>query len=191
MAITKCLTPEFRVSFPAVFQPKTFEGQEPKYRIVMLFDKKTDITPLKKLAADAVNKKWPDKSKRPKFKHNPFRDGDEEKAGIEGYAGKIFIGASSKLQPGVVDQRKNQIMTEDEFYAGCYARATLTAYAFDTAGNTGVAFGLQNVQKLRDGEPFSGRTKAEDDFDMVETTDDFLDEPSNNGGVESSEEMFG
>jgi hypothetical protein len=164
----KITTPEFRVSFPAVFKPKAFGEGEPKYSIVMLFDKKkADLSALKKAYAEAATAKWGDKSKWPKNLRNPFRDGDE-KAETEGYEGCTFISASSKQRPGLVDQQLNPILTEDAFYGGCYARATLTAFAYDWMGNKGVSFGLQNIQKIRDGEAFSGRKRAEDDFEALE-----------------------
>ena len=161
-------TPKFRASFPNVFMPKAFaEGQDAKYSIVMLFDKGVDISELKKIAKAAAVEKWGDKI--PKNLRTPFRDGDTEKEGIDGYENTIFISASSKMQPGIVDHKTNPILDQGEFYGGCYARATLTAFAYDVAGNKGVSFGLQNVQKLNDGEPFSGRMKAEDDFSPIET----------------------
>ena len=94
-----------------------------------------------------------------------------EKSELEGYEGMVFASATSKMQPGIVDQTLNRIISEDDYYSGCYSRATVTAYGYDKAGNKGVAFGLQNLQKLGDGDRFSGRTAAEDDFDSV---DDFV-----------------
>ena len=166
----KVMSPEFRVSFPAVFKPRAFEGQEPKFSVTMLIPKSEDITPLKQLAQKAINEKWPNPAERPTGLRHPFRDGDKEKADVQGYAGHWFIKATSKQKPGVVDMQVNPIIDENEFYAGCYAKATLTAYAYDRAGNRGVAFGLQNVQKQRDGQPFSGRSKPEDDFGVVEVS---------------------
>lgn len=163
----KVITPEFRVSFPAVFQPKAFEGQEPKYSIVMLFDKKTDLSKLKEMAKKAIEEKWPNVNERPKNLKNPFRDGDIEKPDMQGYKGAVFISATSKMKPGVVDASLQPIIAEDDFYAGCYARASVTCFAYDKMGNKGVSFGLQNLQKTKDGESFSGRTKAEDDFESV------------------------
>ncbi len=60
----------------------------------------------------------------------------------------------------------------------CYARRSqrcdsLTFFAYNTNGSKGIAAGLGNVQKLRDGEPLGGRSRAEDDFD-IEEDDDFL-----------------
>jgi len=37
--------------------------------------------------------------------------------------------------------------------------------SFDKAGNKGVAFGLQSIMKVKDGEPFgAGRSNAQEDF---------------------------
>lgn len=167
----KVLTPEFRVSFPAVFKAKSFEGQEPKYSITMLFDKKADLTGLKKAIQAAAVEKWgEDKAKWPKNLRTPLRDGDEKE--LDGYAGHYFVNASSKQKPGLVNQKVEPIISEDDFYAGCYARATLQAFAYDTAGNKGVSFGLQNIQKLRDGDTFSGRRRPSDEFTAVEDGSD-------------------
>lgn len=167
------VTPKFRLSFPNLNRPKSFEGQEPKYSVVMLFSKKEDLAELKKMAAAARDAKWPDAKKRPSNLKNPFRDGDVERTDTDGYAGHIFITASSKMKPGVVDKNCQPIMDiENECYAGCYCKARLTCYAYDKAGNKGVAFGLQHVQKVADGEPFNGRMRAEEAFEVIEETAD-------------------
>lgn len=163
----KCMTPEFRVSFPQVFEPKAFQGQEPKYSVVMLFDKKTDLKALKDAAFNAAKEMWGEKAKWPKNFKMPFRDGDE-KADQLGYAGKIFVTATSKKRPGVVNQKLDDIVNKEEFYAGCYARAVLIAFAYSKAGNAGVSFALQHVQKLRDGEKFGGGKAARDEFSVVD-----------------------
>lgn len=188
----KCITHEFRVSFPAMITPKAFEQQEPKYSLVMLFDKKTDLgkpangqaVSMKQAAFNAATEKWGAKEKWPKNLRLPFRDGNE-RSDTPGYENTIFVTASSKVQPGLVDQGRRPILNERDFYAGCYARAELIAFAYDKAGNKGVSFSLQNVQKLKDGEPFSGRKNAEDVFDAVE---DGSDDMENYGASESNEE---
>lgn len=185
----KVTTPKFRASFAWLFEPQPpMEGQqgEPKYGVTMLFDaaaqKTAQFAAMKKLAEQAAREKFGDKLvedgngwfklKTGKALKNPFRSG-LEKDGMEGYgAGVVFAAATSKMQPGVVDAKLNRIISKDVgpdgFYSGCDARATVTAYGYDKAGNVGVAFGLQNVQKLGDNTAFSGRTAAEDDFDSVE-----------------------
>ncbi len=160
----KLLTGEFRVSFAHVFAPQTaFDGQEPKYSIVMLFPKKADMKALREMLVTAAKAKWGDKI--PKGLRNPIRDGDEKE--LDGYEDHWFISATSKMKPGLVGPDLQPIISPEDFYSGCYARATVTAFAYDKAGNKGVAFGLQNIQKLREGEPFSGRTKPEADFDAT------------------------
>lgn len=183
----KVVTSEFRVSFPAIFQPKAFENQEPKYSVVMLFDKKTDLKSLKSAAFNAAAEKWgKDKTKWPKNLRLPFRDGDE-RADTPGYENTIFVTASSKTQPGLVDQGLRPILDPKDFYAGCYARAEVIAFAYDKAGNRGVSFSLQNLQKLRDGESFSGRKDASDVFDAVEDGSDDIE----NYSEEAAEDELG
>ena len=158
------LTPEFRVSFPNVFRPQKpmQQGGEPKYGIVCLFPKDADLKELKKAAQAVVKEKWGDKP--PKNLRSPFRDQGERE--YEGYEeGCIFFTATSKQKPGLVDADVQDIIDETEFYAGCYARASVRFFTYDVNGNRGVGVGLQNVQKLRDGEPLGGvRAKPEDDF---------------------------
>lgn len=188
--IRKVTSPKFRASFVWAFKPQPpMEGSsgEPKYGVTMLFDANARKTPqfkqLQDLAVAAAKEKFGDKLKADgkgwfHGLRNPFRDG-AEKSELEGYEGMVFASATSKMQPGIVDQNLSRIISEDDFYSGCYARATVTAYGYDKAGNKGVAFGLQNLQKLGDGERFSGRTAAEDDFDSVE---DFVGEASSGDG---------
>jgi len=168
---TKIITPPFRVSFPSVFEPSSYQGGEPKYSVVMLFypdkfneaDKKA-FAALKAVADVAAMEKF----KKPvkDFSDNmrkPIRRG-EEKAHLEGYGeGCVFATASSKQRPGLIDKTKQEILDKDAFYPGCWARATVTAFAYDNKGK-GVAFGLHNIQKLGDGENFTGRVAADEDF---------------------------
>lgn len=165
----KCITPKFRVSFPYVFDAHSgFENQEPKFSVVMLFAKNTDLKELKRAAFNAAKEKWGEKTEWPKNLRLPFKDGNE-KSDLQGYKDTIVVSASSKQRPGIVNQQVGTITKEDNsFYAGCYARATLVAFAYDKAGNKGVSFSLQNLQKLEDGAPFNGRKRAEDEFEAVD-----------------------
>jgi hypothetical protein len=157
------VSPFFRVSFPAVFKPRAYGNQEPVYSVQMLFPKETDLAPLKLAAQAAADEKWGDK--KPKNMRSPFRDGEEKD--LEEYQGMIFVTAKSKQAPGVVSQSKQKIEVEGDFYAGCWARATVIAYAYDMPANKGVAFALENLQKVRDDTPFSGRRNAEESFDEL------------------------
>lgn len=174
MATEKVLTPEFRVAFPHVFQAhKANANADPKFAVTMVFPKDADLSALKKLAAEAAREKWGDKI--PPNLRSPFRSG-AEKAHLDGFdENVVFVTATSKYKPGLVNRNVEAIIDETEFYGGCYARATVNAFAYDTSGNRGVSFGIQNVQKLRDGQPFGGRTAPEEDFEPVPGEEDIVD----------------
>lgn len=170
-------TPIGRVSHPHVFEPQTDKKSNKKtYSVVLMFDKGTDISELKAAYEAAVAEKW---AKKPKGLRSPFRDGDEEDADgdrVKGpeYKGKVYVSFRAKddRRPQIVDKSLEAITKESgDFYPGCYARATYSAYGYEVDGNAGVAFGLNNIQKVRDGERLDGRTAAEDDFDSYEDGD--------------------
>ena len=164
--LKKCRTPKFRVSFPKVFTPEAFrEGQPAKYSITCIVDKTADLTEMKRAVKNAIIEKYGSIEKKPKKFKLPFRDGSSEKPDHEEYQGKIFFSATCKNKPGLIDRQKNKIVNEEDFYAGCYAHATMIAFVYEDAGNNGVAFALQNIQKLGDGEPLGGKRSADKDFD--------------------------
>jgi len=147
------VTPEFRVSFPHVFEPDAMDDkQEKKYSVAMLFPKDVNLDVLKSAARKAVETKWPDVAKRPKTLKSPFSDGDEKD--YDGYKGMIVVKASSTKKPFLCDRKREQIVDEGVFYAGCYARAQVYAHAYDMSGSRGVTFILKMLQKTNDGEAF-------------------------------------
>ena len=101
----------------------------------------------------------------------PLRDGDTERPDDEAYKNCYFINANSATAPGIVDADCQPILDHSEVYSGVYGRASINFYAFNSNGNKGIACGLNNLQKIRDGEPLGGKSRAEDDF----ADDDFLD----------------
>lgn len=175
---TKVVTGKIRMSYANLFTPRAMvEGQDPKYSLCVLISK-SDKETVNKInsAIDAAKKAgaslWG--GKIPTNLKTPLRDGDEERPDQEEYAGHYFLNATSKQKPGVVDKSLNEILDTTEVYSGCYGRVSLNFYAFNQAGNKGIGCGLQNVQKLADGESLAGRTRAEDDFDAVDDEDDIL-----------------
>ena len=95
-----------------------------------------------------------------------FRDGDTDREDDPAYANCYFLNANSAQKPGLVDAEVKPILDPFEVYSGCYGRASINVFAYNhKAGGKGIGFGLNNIQKLRDGEPLGGaRSKAEDDF---------------------------
>ena len=174
------ITPPGIASYAFVWkpQPSMTAGQEPKYAITLVVSKKTDLTPLRKACEAAAIKKFGDRAlkliKLGKISL-PFRDGDEDREDDDLYAGKIFFAAKSNQQPRVVDEDLQPITDQFEFYSGCKCRISVWPYGYDVNGNKGVAFSLNNVQKLADGERLSGRQAPEDEFGDDHDDDD--DEP--------------
>lgn len=174
----KVTTGKVRLSYAHLFEPHAIEGNDPKYSVSVLIPK-TDTETLKAIKEAVAEAKELGKGKFggkvPANLKTPLRDGDEERPDDEAYVGCYFLNASSKNKPGVVDLSVQPVLDATEVYSGCYGRLTLNFYAYSASGNKGIAAGLGNVQKLADGEPLGGFTRAEDDFDSVDSAeDDFL-----------------
>lgn len=192
---TRVVLKNVRVSYPNVFKPRASEeGKEPKYSMCCVLKRDDKFYAENKAKIDAAidellqevgaKYKLPKDPKTGKYKPTaafklPVRDGDE-KTGDELYEGADFINASSKSKPGLVDLALKPISEEsEEFYAGCYARVSINFYAFDTGTAKGIAAGLENIQKTRDGECLAGKRSAADDFadmsaDDLDVDDDLL-----------------
>lgn len=178
---TRIKTPEFRVSFSNVLTPKAgMNDGKPKYSLVMMFPKSVDISAIQNLLAAAVAAEWPDATRRPPNLDHPIKDGDTDimqdgtlrKDKYPEMAGHWCISASSVRKPGVVDQNVLPILEQEQFYSGCYAIATIHAFTYKPNKSNpqrryGVALGLNNVQKTKDGDPFSGGAKPEEDFSPI------------------------
>ena len=166
----KMITGKVRFSYANVWEPKSINGGEPKYSVSIIIPKTDEVT-LKRLnAAIEVAKNQGTAKFGDKLLNNfktPLRDGDVDRAEDEAYAGSYFINAHSIMKPGIVDKSVQAITEESQFYSGCYGRASLVFYAYNAEGNKGIACGLQNLQKLEEGEALSGHSSAEEDFEDV------------------------
>lgn len=72
-----------------------------------------------------------------------------------------------------MDADRNPIIDRSEMYSGVKGRASINLYAYNINGNRGIACGLNNLQKISDGTPLGGKSRAEDDF-ATEDDEDFL-----------------
>jgi hypothetical protein len=163
----KVVTGKVRFSYANVFTPKaSVEGGAPKYSVSIIIPK-TDKESIAKIQKAFEDTKASAASyfggTVPKGLKGGLRDGDEEKDD-PAYAGCYFINANSAQKPGVVDADLNPILDQSEFYSGCYGRASITFYPYNAQGSKGIACGLNNVQKLEDGEKLGGATSAAADF---------------------------
>lgn len=171
--LTHVVTGKVRLSYVSLVQPRANEdGQEPKYGCTVLIPK-SDTATLAKLeaAADAAKKKgaslWG--GTIPPKVDIPLRDGDGARPSDgmpygDECKGHWVMNVSAKRRPRVVDINRNDIINPDEIYSGMYARVSVDFYPYATAGKKGVGIGLNNVQKLADGEMLGGGTTPDQDF---------------------------
>ena len=171
-----------RWSYVNAWEPKSINGGAPKYSVSLIIPK-SDTKTLEKIRA-AIQAAY--EEGQSKLKGNgrsvpalsalktPLRDGDVERPDDEAYANSYFVNANSGMAPGIVDADRNPILERSEVYSGVYGRASINFYAFNSNGNKGIACGLNNLQKIRDGEPLGGKSRAEDDFAEADE-EDFLD----------------
>ena len=170
-----------RWSYVNAWEPKSINGGAPKYSVSLIIPK-SDTKTLEKIRA-AIQAAY--EEGQSKLKGNgrsvpalsalktPLRDGDMERPDDETYANSYFVNANSSTAPGIVDADRNPILERSEVYSGVYGRASINFYAFNSNGNKGIACGLNNLQKIRDGEPLGGKSRAEDDFAEADE-EDFL-----------------
>ena len=165
----KVVTGKVRFSYAHVFTPQASqEGGTPKYSVSIIIPK-SDTETINKINKAIEQAKEENKAvwggTVPKGLNGGLRDGDEEKdtTRYPEFANSYFINANSFQKPGVVDAALEPIINKDDFYSGCYGRASLTFYPYD-GKSKGIACGLGNLQKLEDGEKLGGGASAAADF---------------------------
>lgn len=171
-----------RWSYENVWDAKSINGGAPKYSVSLIIPKSDTVTVNKINAAiEAAYEEGQSKLKGNgktvpalSILKTPLRDGDLERPDDPAYANAYFINANSASAPGIVDADRQPILERSEVYSGVYGRASINLYAFNSNGNKGIACGLNNLQKIRDGEPLGSKSRAEDDFASDEE-DDFLE----------------
>ena len=174
---TKVVTGVVRLSYEHVWEPASVNGSTPKYSVSLIIpkdDAKT-IAAINQAVENAIKEgaaKFGGKIPPKGALKLPLRDGDTERDD-EAYRNAYFVNANSTTAPQIVDRTVQPILDRSEVYSGCYARVSINFYAFNSNGNKGVACGLGNIQKVRDGEPLGGKTSAADDF-ATDLDDDFL-----------------
>ena len=177
---TKVVTGLVRLSYANVWEPKVpTEGATPKYSVSLIIPKSDTETIAKINEAinaaidEGVGKFGGKKPNRAALKL-PLRDGDVEREDDDAYANAYFINAHSVTAPQIVDTKVQPILDRGEVYSGVYARVSINFYAFNSNGNRGIACGLGNIQKVRDGEPLGGKTNASAEFGTLDEDDDLL-----------------
>lgn len=171
---TKFVTGKVRLSYAKIMRPaKNDMNGKSEYSTVVLVPKTdTDtINGLKAAAKAAIDKKFG--GTPPKGLKNPLRDGDTatkedgSSMGAE-YKGHLFFNCKTdadRNKPSVIDSNNRELIDPDAVVSGDYVRLSVNAYAYDAAGNKGVAFGLNNVLLVAKGEQLgAARMSAADEF---------------------------
>lgn len=176
---TKIVTGKVRFSFCHLFEPQEPQGGgDPKYSVTLLIPK-SDTTTLGKIKAAIAEArenfvKKNGASSLPAKPKNTLHDGDGVRESGEPFGdeckGCYVITVSSRQKPVIVDAFRNEITDPAEVYSGCYGRAAINFFGYNSNGKKGISAGLLSIQKLTDGEPF-GTVGSADDFD-----DDYNDE---------------
>ena len=179
---TKVITGKHTVmSYLNVNEAKTPMGDgTPKFSVSLIIPKSDTVTIAKiRAAIEAAYEEGQSKLKgSSKFIpalediKTPLRDGDKDRKGDEAYKNAYFVNANSTTKPGVVDADRNPILDSSELYSGIIGRASINFSAYNSNGNRGIACGLNNIQKLADGTPLGGHSRAEDDFADLDDEDD-------------------
>lgn len=175
--LTRIVTGVVRLSYANVWEPQSINGSKPKYSVSLIIPKSDTATigAIEKAVDAAIEAgigKFGGKRPNKAALKLPLRDGDIERDD-EAYADSMFVNANSLTAPQIVDENVAPILDRSEVYSGCYARVSISFYVFNTNGNKGIACGLGNIQKIRDGESLGGgRVSAETDFGTP--ADDFL-----------------
>lgn len=158
------------------------EGQEKKFSSTFLFAKDHPaVKQLSEAIQQVAAEKWNEKAKGVLTELKAggklcLRDGDV-KASMEGFAGNMFVSASNRARPTVLDQSKHPLTQQDgKIYSGCYVNVSLDVWPQDhNKYGKRVNASLLAVQFDSDGDAFSGGAAFEDnDFDVIEGGEDGL-----------------
>lgn len=172
-----------RICFANIWEPKSILGSDPKFSVSCLFDKEDKPTlDLIGEAVEAAKKegkgKWGDKFlNSPKFKL-PLHDGDIDRPDDGAYEGMMYINATTREQPEIVDRMKNPITDPMMVGSGDYCMVTLNFAPYNAENtNKGIGAYLSNIQLAAHGERLSGKSSADKDFDVLPGNDneDILD----------------
>lgn len=165
------ITERVRISYAdQLYTPKANDKGVLKYGCAILIPK-TDKATYDRLCAvaEGVKRKAVPGKDEAFYKAAPrtLHDGDGVKPNSgESYGpeakGCWVLNLSANERPGIVDAGLSP-MTE-KIYSGDYIRADLGAFWFETQGNKGVSFGINNVMFLERGERIDGRQDAADAF---------------------------
>lgn len=184
------LSPIGRLSFPSLFEPKkAMEGDSYAYEATLIFPAGTDLSEIEQAIDEAAEAKWGAKKSvmLKKVKHYPIKRNEDctdnegnRRAGYEDGEGR-HVKFKNEKAPNVIGRTKDPetgkwlALTKDEIFAGCYVKASFTCFAGEhEKGGPYVRMSLQNVQLIKEGEPFGGVVSDPNDDFTSDVDEDVL-----------------
>jgi hypothetical protein len=177
---TKVVTGKVRFSYVNIFYPRaSIFSKDSRYSLSLIIDKEDKETLGRiycamEAAKEEGNNLWG--GSIPENLILPLKNGSLHKEPRKEYENKFYINTSSKLKPGVVDNKLTPITDASVVYSGCYGRVSLNFYPYEQGDIKGIGCALLNVQMLEQGETLGAHSKPEEDFEAIEKYEnDFLD----------------
>lgn len=148
-----------------LYAPISFaQGSTPKFTLTLVIPKSDSEMIRKITSAYEETKKFNSQflgAHFDKTESSVLQDGDL-KVNDKCFKDAYYINTSSREQPGVVDTDLNPIIQSEEVYDGCFGRASITFYPYKVGTKSGIAVGLNNVMKMKDGERVSSPSICSD-----------------------------
>ena len=172
----KVITEVVRLMYPNVFEPKVMSAGEAKYSAMILIPK-SDVVTVQRIndaIIEAENygvKKYGD-AFLVGYRRKPIYDGSERAQKHPLYNENFIINAKNANPPQIVDRNLVEITDSREIYSGVYVRVSLYFFPYNKHGAKGIAAGLGNIQKIKDGESYGFYCNAASEFSVID--EDFL-----------------
>lgn len=155
-------SPKGRMVYPTLLEPRAIKGEatsRPKFSVTLLLPKSANIDALKAIVAAAGKEKlgadWAKKAKS--LPLHETKDFEKLKEYADEYPTFLRASANPDFPPFIYGPNTKLFAGDaSEIYSGRHAVVAVRAYGYDTAGNKGVAFGLQRIQLLDHDEVIAG-----------------------------------
>lgn len=152
-----------RLAFPSVFTAKSFPGSDKaSFSVTAIIEPGSPVikeieAEMDRVGAEKFGAKWAAVKKELVAKDRMATHDGDLKSEYEGFPGNLYINASNKSRPTVVDRDLSAIVEADgKIYAGAYANVIVDFWAMNNDYGKRVCATLMGIQFVKHGEAFSG-----------------------------------
>jgi hypothetical protein len=171
-----------RLAFPNLFEARGVGDSDPRYSATLIFAvdspaHKQMVEAIEKVAKDKWGAKAEVSMKTVRAKNKVCLHDGAEKARYDGFDGMMYVSASNKDRPTVIDRQRAPLQPGDGLpYAGCVVNAQIDVWAQENQYGLGINALLMGIQFVKDGDRFGGGGVASADaFDILEDDEDASD----------------